>query len=536
MHDIIIRNGTLIDGTGAPRVRMDVAIDGSRIAGAYRPSEGKGSMVIDADGMVVCPGFVDIHTHSDFYLLSCPLAESKIRQGVTTELVGNCGGSAAPLVGPARKAAEESARDLWVEVSWASFDEYLLRLADVRTSVNVASLVGADTLRLGVIGAGDRPPSSDELATMNKLLADSMVEGAFGVSSGLIYAPGCFARTDELVSLASTAASLGGMYASHIRGEGRTLVEAVAEAITIGRESGCRVQISHHKACGERNWGLVEKTLAMIETARSEGVDVALDVYPYMASATSLDTILPPWVREGGKEMELSRLRDPSVRERVKKELPLRETEWENTVAEDGWGNIVMLGFKKEHNRRFENRSVQSVSDEIGKDPAECAFDLLVDEELGVGAIFHEISEDDVRRVISHPLAAVGSDGESEAPYGPTGASPTHPRSYGTFPRAIRRYSVEEGLISLEDAVRKMTSFPAERIGLNDRGAVRRGMAADIVVFDPDRIRDTATYEDSHRYAEGIVHVLVNGLLTIEDGEHTRERAGHVLRHKVSVS
>lgn len=536
MHDILIRSGTIIDGTGAPRVRMDLAIDGTRVAGAYKPSEGKASMTIDAEGMVVCPGFIDIHTHSDLYLLSCPLAESKIRQGVTTELVGNCGGSAAPLVGQAREAERRSAKDLWVDVTWSTIDEYLLRLADVRTSVNVASLVGADTLRLGVIGAEDRPPSDDELATMNKLLADAMVEGAFGVSSGLIYAPGCFARTEELISLATTAASLGGMYASHIRGEGRTLVEAVAEAIRIGRDAGCRVQISHHKACGERNWGKVGETLAMIEAARSDGVDVAFDVYPYTASSTALDTILPPWVREGGRGPELAKLRDPTVRERIKRELPDRDTVWENTVAEDGWANIVMLGFKVEGNRRHENRSVQSVADELGKDPADCAMDLLIEEELGVGAVFHEISEEDVKRVISHPLAMVGSDGESEAPYGPTGSSPTHPRSYGTFPRTIRRYSIEMGLFSLEDAVRKMTSMPAARMGLADRGTLARGMAADVVVFDPERIRDTATYEDSHRYAEGIVHVLVNGLLTIEDGEHTKERAGQVLRHRVSVS
>jgi len=535
VHDIIIRGGTVIDGTGSPRKKADVAVDGARIREFYGPSEGRGALVIDAEGLVVCPGFVDIHTHSDLYLMSCPLAESKIRQGVTTELVGNCGGSEAPLVGIARKVQADRAKDLWVDVNWSTFDEYLLRLADVKTSVNVGSLVGADTLRLGVIGADDRPPSEDEQAEMDRLLADAMLEGAFGVSSGLIYAPGCFAKTEELVSLARTAGALGGMYASHIRGEGRTLVKAVSEAITIGRESGCRVQISHHKACGERNWGLVDRTLAMIEQARKEGVDVAFDVYPYTASSTALDTILPPWVREGGNEKEMERLRDPNVREAMKKEFGDRDTPYENTVAEDGWANIVMLGFRKDENRRFENRSVQSVADELGKDPAETAFDLLVAEELKVGAVFHEISEDDVKKVVSHPLSMIGSDGDSEAPYGPTGSSPTHPRSYGTFPRAVRRYCMDTGLVPLEDMVRKMTSWPAERIGLRDRGTIARGMAADIVAFDPEKIRDLATYEDSHRYAEGIVHVLVNGSLTIEDGEHTKERAGQVLRHKVTV-
>lgn len=536
MHDLVIRNGTIIDGTGAARKKMDLAIDGTRIAGLYKPSECKGAITIEAEGMVVCPGFVDIHTHSDISLLSCPLAESKIRQGVTTELMGNCGGSAAPLVGLARKAAQDHAKDLWVEVTWSTFDEYLLRMADVRTSVNVASLVGAETLRLGVVGADDRPPTDDELARMNKLLADSMIEGAFGLSTGLIYAPGCFAKTEEIISLATTAASLGGMYASHIRGEGRTLVEAVMEAIQIGRESGCRVQVSHHKATGEKNWGLVEKTLELMDTARREGVDVAFDVYPYTASATALDTILPPWARDGGKEKEMERLRDPHAREKMMAEFPNRDTDWENTVAEDGWTNIVMLGFKNAANKRFENRSVQSVADELGKEPAEVALDLILDEQLGVGAIFHEMSEDDVKRVISHPLSMIGSDGEAEAPYGPTGSSPTHPRSYGTFPRALRRYSIEMGLMTLEETIYKMTSRPAQVIGLPDRGAIAKGMAADIVVFDPERIRDVATFDDSHRYPEGIVHVLVNGQMTVQDGEHTREKAGQVLRHKVSVS
>lgn len=532
MHDILVKNGTFIDGTGAPRRKADLAIDGTRVAGVYGPSEGKGALVLDAEGMVVCPGFIDIHTHSDLYLLSCPLAESKIRQGVTTELLGNCGGSAAPLVGPARKATQASAKDLWVDVTWSTMDEYLLRMADVRTSVNVATLVGAETLRHGVIGAEDREPTSDEMDEMNRLLSDSMLEGAFGLSSGLIYAPGCFAKTEELIALAKTVAASDGLYASHIRGEGRTLVEAVAEAIRIGRESGCRVQVSHHKACGERNWGLVSKTLPMMEEARAEGVDVAFDVYPYTASSTALDTILPPWAREGGKETELGRLRDPQTCARIKKELLDPDTGWENTVAEDGWSNIVMLGFKKDANKRFENRSVQSVADELAKDPADLALDLLVDEGLGVGAVFHEISEDDVRTVISHPLAMVGSDGDSEAPYGPTGSSPTHPRSYGTFPRALRRYSIDSGPMTLEEAVNKMTARPAERMGLGDRGVLAKGMAADVVVFDPARVRDVATYEDSHRYPEGIIHVLVNGLLTVEDSEHTKERAGQVLRHR----
>ena len=536
MHSILIKNGTVIDGTGAPATKRDVGIDGSKISGIYKESEAEGTMVIDAKGMIVCPGFIDIHTHSEVCLLGLPLAESKIRQGVTTELVGNCGGSPAPLLGPARDAAVEHCKTHFVDLNWTTMDEYLLRLADLRTSVNVCSLVGADTLRSGVIGLDDVKATDGQLEQMKQLLADAMVQGAFGLSSGLIYAPGCYAPTEELIALAAVSSSLGGFYASHIRGEGRTLVEAVAEAIRIGREAHSRVQISHHKACGRHNWGLVDKTLRMIEDARSEGIDVAMDVYPYTASSTYLDTILPPWMRDGGKVEILRRLREGPTRERAKEEFKNRMTPWENTVAEDGWENIVLAGFKRPENRRFENRSVKAIADELGKDPADVAFDLLAEEDLEIYAIFHEMSEDDVTKVIRHPLSAIGSDGESEAPYGPTGNVATHPRSYGTFPRVLRRYALDMKVISLEEAVRKMTSWPAERMGLQNRGVLAKGMAADVVVFDPSKVRDVATFEDSHRYAEGVVHVLVNGAVTIQNGEHTKERAGQVLRHAPKIS
>jgi len=537
MHEILVKNGTLIDGTGHPRRSADVGIDGPRIAGVYEPGTASGTMVLDVTGMIVCPGFVDIHTHSDIHVLGCPLAESKIRQGVTTELVGNCGGSAAPLLGSAVGIYEEYAKEVDVEVTWRTMDEYLLKLADTRSSVNIATLVGADTLRSGVIGLKDRPPSAQEQEDMNDLLAEAMTQGAYGVSSGLIYAPGCYAATPELVSLARVAARLGGFYSSHIRGEGKTLLSAVQEAITIGAEAGCRVQISHHKAIGPRNWSLVDKTLVMIDAARSKGVDVAFDVYPYTASSTSLDSILPPWARDGGKKAILARLRDSDTRERIKQEfLDLEATDWENTIAEDGWDRIVLNGLKKPENKQFENRTVQDLASGLGKKPEDAALDLLLEEDLGVMAIFHEISEDDVKKVLSHPLACVGSDGEIEAPYGPTSDAQTHPRSYGTFPRVLRRYSLDMGLFSLEEAIRKMTAWPAERIGLRDRGVIAPRMAADVVVFDPKRVRDMATFEDSHRYAEGIVHVLVNGLPTIQNGEHTKERAGQVLRHSVGKS
>jgi len=536
MHDIIIRGGVLIDGTGAPGVRRDVAVDGTKIGGVYKEGEGEAAMTIDVDGMVVCPGFVDIHTHSDLSLLAVPLAESKVRQGVTTELVGNCGGSAAPLVGQARDAIKEAAQQACVEANWTTVEEYLLRFADIKTSVNVGTLVGAETLRVATVGYGDSSASEEQLRQMNGLLAQAMLEGAFGVSSGLIYAPGCYATTEELISLASTAASLGGFYATHLRNEGHGLVGAVGEAIRIGEESRCRVQISHHKACGKRNWGLVKTTLKMIDEARTRGVDVAVDVYPYTASSTYLEAILPPWAREGGTESTIARLKDAETQARIRAEFKDPNTPWENTVFEDGWDDIVLCGFSETRNKHLENRSVADIARELGKEPDEAALDILIDERLRVGAVFHEMSDDDVVTVIRHPVSCIASDGESEAPYGPTGSAPTHPRSYGTFPRAIRRYALNLKAVPLEEMIRKMTSMPAARMGLRERGRIANGMAADIVVFDPERIRDNATFADSHLYAEGIVHVLVNGSLTVSAGEHTKERAGQVLRHVPSVS
>ena len=535
MHDILIKDGTVVDGSGRPGLPRDVAIDGAKIAGTYKHSEAKASMTIDAKGMVVCPGFIDIHSHSELHLLANPLAESKIRQGVTTELVGNCGGSAAPAIGSARTSLADYAKPLYVKLDWTTMDEYLLRLTDLRTSVNVATLVGASTIRSAVMGGCDSAPTAAQLTQMKELLVDAMLQGAYGLSSGLIYAPGCYATTEELVTLACISSSLGGFYASHIRGEGLTLVKAVEEAITIGREANTRVEISHHKACGRRCWGTVVTTLKMIEDARAKGIDVAFDVYPYTASCTSLDTILPPWAREGEKEDVISRIKAPETRQRIRKEMETRSDSWEAIAAEDGWENIYLIGLKKAQNRKFENRPVSEVATELGREPGEVALDLIVDEDLMVGGIFHEISEDDVMKVMSHPLASIGSDGEAEAPYGPTSECASHPRAYGTFPRVLKRYVREKKLLTLEEAVRKMTSLPAERIGLKDRGTIAPGMAADIVVFDPDGVSDTATFEDSHRFPTGIKCVLVNGLVTVMDGDHTKERAGRVFRHQPSV-
>lgn len=535
MHSILIAGGTVIDGAGLPGRRLDVAIDGARIAGLYKESASKATVVIDARGMIVCPGFIDIHTHSDLTLVCNPLAESKIMQGVTTELVGNCGSSPTPAIGNARQVLAKAAARMEVDVDWATLDEYFLRLQHLRTSVNVAALVGAETVRRAVLGPDDVQPDAGQLSRMKSLVADGMLQGAHGISSGLIYAPGCYATTEELIALASVSASFGGIYASHIRGESSTLVKAVEEAIRIGREARVRVEISHHKACGRRNWGTVSTTLGMIESARSEGVDVAFDVYPYTAACTALDSVLPPWAREGDPEKEIARLRDPETRARLKLEVNTLTDAWEASAAEDGWENIVVIGLKKPENKVFENKSVAEIAKAQSKDPTDAAFDLIADEETSVYAIYHDINEADVMKVISHPLGSIGSDGESVCPYGPLGESIEHPRSYGTFPRVIRRYALDSHAFPVEEAVRKMTSWPAERIGLTDRGILAKGMAADVVIFDPKKIADRATFEDPHRFPDGISTVIVNGTVTVSEGKHTKERAGLVLRHKPAV-
>jgi len=536
LHNILIEGGTVVDGTGSLGEPLDVAIDGAKIARLCKRSEAKGAIRIDARGLIVCPGFIDIHSHSEFQLLTNPLAESKIRQGITTELVGNCGSSPAPAIGVARESLAGYAELAEVKLNWVTMDEYLLRLSNLKTSVNVATLVGAGTLRECVIGNSDAKAGEDELARMNQLLADAMLQGGIGLSSGLIYVPGCFASTEELVSLASTSASLGGFYASHIRGEGRTLIKAVEEAIRIGREAHSRVEISHHKACGRPSWGTVDRTIAMIEQAREQGVDVSFDVYPYTASCTALDTLLQPWAREGSDEEIIARIRDPQTRKRIIHEFVTPTESMEDIVTDTGWENINVVGLMSDVYRSFDNKTIAEIAEAMGKDPAETTLDILVEENLQPYAIFHEMAEDDVIKVICHPLAAIGSDGEAETPYGPSGKHATHPRAYGTFPRALRKYAIDKKLVPMEELIRRMTSWPAQRIGLQNRGVLASGMAADVVAFDPEKIRDLATYEDSHRYPEGIECVIVNGAVTIDHGEHTKERAGQVLRHKPSIA
>jgi len=534
MYEVLIRNGRVVNGTGNPWFRADLAIEKGRIAAIGRLADEPADIVIDAEGLVVCPGFIDMHSHSDLTLLINPLAESKVRQGVTTEVTGNCGSSAAPLNDLLREEILRTVpmvREAGLELTWSTLGEYGRLLEERGISLNVAPLVGNANLRVLALGFENRPPTQDELEQMKRILAQAMKEGAFGMSTGLIYPPSCYADTKELVELARVVAEYGGIYATHIRGEGATLIQAVREAIEIGEKAGVPVEISHHKASGRANWGRVRQTLRMMEEARERGVDVTCDVYPYTAGSTGLDALLPAGAYEGGVEKLLERLRDPEARRKIREEM-MRS--WEDrgpdTLGAPEW-SCIMISYCRGH-PELEGRTIEEIARERNVDPFDLVFDLLIEEEASVGIVLFTMCEEDMRRVLVHPLSMIGSDSSARAPYGVLGKGKPHPRTYGTFPRILGRYVREERLLTLEEAIRKMTSLPAQKLGLRDRGVIHEGAWADLVILDPERVIDQATYQDPHRYPVGIEYVLVNGVIVIEREKHTKALPGRVLRHR----
>jgi N-acyl-D-amino-acid deacylase len=527
--DLKIEGATVIDGTGAAGARTDVGVRDDRIVAVGDLSREHAGRSLNASGKVLAPGFIDMHSHSDWRLWENRRAESKIRQGVTTEVVGNCGFSPAPV-------SPEFIDDLrgfalhvppGMDFSWRSFGDYLSAFDAGGLALNVAQLVGHGTLRIAAMGFARRAPTAGELAKMRSLLAAAMDDGAFGMSTGLIYAPGSYSDTAEIVEVAHAAARGRGFYASHMRGEGATLLQAVTEAITVGREANMPVQISHLKAAGKPNWGKVADALALIDSARAEGLDVLADAYPYIASSTSLRTLLPDWALEGGVDAMLGRLKDSGARSQIRDALTTERGE--SMALRVGWDNIMIVGTVAR--RDAEGKRLHEVAAARKLDPVEAIFELLTDERGRCGVILFQMDEADLRRALAHPAVMVGSDGSSLAPTGPTAAMKPHPRSYGTFPRVLGEYAREQRTVSLPQAVHKMTGLPARRLGLRDRGTIRTGARADLVVFDPRRVIDVATYDAPHRYPVGIEHVLVNGRFVIKDGEHTGSLPGRVLRH-----
>ncbi len=526
--DLVIRGGTVVDGTGGPPWKADLGIVGDTIEALGAIDPGQGARVVDVGGFHVAPGFIDIHTHSDSGILRYPQAESRVFQGVTTEVTGNCGGSAAPRP-PDRPGSEvgELERELLdeygIEDSWTDVASYFDVLERVGISVNHALLLGHGTLRGNVAGSENRPLSGEDRIQVLQALERGLDQGAFGLSTGLEYVPGRFTPTDEILEMARVVARRGCLYASHIRNEETMLLEAVDEALQVGRLSGARVQVSHLKAAGQPNWGKQVAALDLIEGARADGVEVLADAYPYTAYSTGISIFLPAWAADGGRTALLERLADADARARIRDALAER-------VRQDpgDFNLIVISSLRSAENREIIGKDLDQIADLWGMEPVDALLRLM-EEERSVGFIGHGMSEENVDRVLSHPLVMVGSDGSSMAPHGEAARSRPHPRSYGTFARVLGHYSRDRGIFDLPTAVRKMTSMPAGQIGLNDRGRVARGMKADLTVFDASQVRDTATFDNPHRFAEGIHSVIVNGQVVVEQKTHTGARPGQVL-------
>jgi N-acyl-D-amino-acid deacylase len=515
MFDIKLVHGQVFDGTGKPPVCADVGIVGDRITAVGDLGAAEARLVLEAGHHVVCPGFIDVHSHSDAYLLIEPSAASKVYQGITAEVIGNCGSSAAPRLGAAQIPSDWRTHAYPGE--WRTLAEYRRLLERVRPAVNVVALVGHNVLRASVMGYEGRPARSEEIQAMAHLLEESLEAGGRGLSTGLIYPPGMYATEEEILTLAAVVARRGGLYTSHMRSESSGLLDALKETIGVGRKTGVRVQVSHLKTSGRLNWPLVDSALELMQGARKEGLAVAADRYPYTSSCTDLDVIFPHWATEGGREAELARLRDPSVRAKLRAELL--------AVRPDrSWGSIT-IGSTSETNARFRGMPLEQAAEALGLEPVDAALHLIETDNLATSAFFQGMSDSNLWRILGEPYVMIGSDASLRAPWGPLSHDYPHPRAYGSFPRFLRA-ALDERTVPLAEALRKITSLPAEQFGLHGRGVLAEGNQADIVVFNPATLRDRATYSDPHQFSEGVAHLLVNGRVTIRDGALTGERAG----------
>ena len=520
---LVVRNGTVCDGTGGPPRTADVAVDGDRIV-AVGEVAATGAVEIDARGMAVAPGFIDIHSHADLSLLVNPRAESRVRQGVTLEVVGQDGSSIGPWSdGAFELTRDRYRRDFGVEIDFRDPGGFLDRIDRERPAVSVASMIGHGTIRGLVVGAADRPATASEIERMRALVREGLSGGAVGLSTGLEYTPGGFARLDELVALAGELRGTIYPYASHMRNEDDRLLAALEEALHVGRVAGVAVQVSHLKAQGERNHWKADAALAAIEAARAAGVDVHFDRYPYVAYATGLSNLFPASARAGGTARFLAWLANPET-------APALERACRDKIALLGSWDAVQITRIGGTNAAARGRRLGELAAELGEDPYALTVRLLRDAGGSVGMIGFGMSEDNTERMLSHPLGMVCSDGGAYAPYGPLSRSSPHPRGYGSFPRVLGHYVRERGAMSLESAVHKMSGLPARKLGLSDRGVLRAGAVADIVVLDPDTVRDRATFDDPHQYPEGIGHVVVSGVHTIRDGEQTGQLGGRAVR------
>jgi N-acyl-D-amino-acid deacylase len=529
-HDVILRGGTVYDGSGSAPVVVDLAIDDGRISALGALQDETGRREIDVSGLAVSPGFINMLSWATESLIEDGRAMSDIMQGVTLEIMGE-GNSMGPLSEAMKIEMVRQQGDITYDIEWTTLGEYLEYLVDRGVSVNVASFLGAATPRVNVLGNADRAPDADELERMRELTREAMEEGAMGVSSALIYAPGFYAKTPELIALAEVAAGYDGMYISHMRSEGNALLEAFDEFLSITRTAGIRSEIYHLKAAGQANWPKMDLLIDRIEAARAEGLEITADMYTYTAGATGLDAAMPPWVQEGGLDEWIARLEDPAIRQQVITEMTTPTTEWENLYLAAGSAeNLLLVGFRNDDLKHFTGRTLAEVAAEYGTSPEETAIRLVIEDESRVGTVYFLMSEENVRKQIALPWVSFCSDAGAPATEGAFLKSNPHPRAYGNFSRLLGRYVRDEQVIPLEEAVRRLTSLPAHNLGIGDRGRLEVGYFADVVVFDPAAITDRATFEDPHQYAAGMRYVFVNGILVLNDGRHTGATPGMVVR------
>jgi N-acyl-D-amino-acid deacylase len=533
MSSFLIRGAQVIDGSNKEPFRGDIAVENGMITEVLPSIKGGGKAVVEADGLVAAPGFIDIHSHTDLTIFKHPLAESKAFQGVTTEVIGNCGIGAFPVIHERRAVLTDYLKMHEFHLpsdglSWDNFTQYADQLDRVGLGLNLAPLVAHGALRIAILGAEDRIPGNKEFERMKNLLIDSLEQGAWGLSTGLIYPPGSFAKTEELVDLAKIVALYGAIYTSHIRGEGATLMEALDEAIRIGKKGGVRVEVSHLKAIGKDNWGRGKEALLELEKARQGGVDIAADQYPYEATSTSLTALVPPWAHAGGVNELLRRLASPNAAKRLQAEI-LREMN-----QRGGPDRIVIAEIGSAKNKELSGKNISQIAEIWRCTPEIAVMRLLLEEKAAVGAVYFSLSDEDVSAILSSDQVSVGSDGMGMNAKEDLGTS-THPRSYGTFPRILGVYARAKGTLSMAKAIYKMTGLAAGRLGLKNRGFIKPGFIADLVLFDPLTIQDRSTFDHPHQYATGVVYTWVNGCPTVQEGILTGNTPGRVLR-KRSVS
>ncbi len=532
MIDYLIKNGLIFEGSGSNPVEANIGIKGDRIA-YIGNDEIPALNVIEAKGLVVSPGFIDTHAHSEFTLLADGRAEGKLSQGITTEVNGNCGLSAAPLYGEAFERRETDLKEFGIKERWSTFREYFDILKEMGIAINFATLCGHGNIRASVIGYKNASPDENTINKMKKLLSDAVKDGAMGLSTGLIYPPGVYSKTEELIELCKVLVTPpnpplakggqggAGIYASHMRSEGDELIEAIEEVIRIGRDSGVKVHVSHIKTAGERNWWKADKVIELLESARSAGINLTCDRYPYIAANTDLDTILPSWVHDGGVGEELRRLKDPETAKKIKEEIGMRDDSY--------WKGIYISSVAKSENKWMEGENIFDIALKLEKRPVDALFEILIDAKVRTGAIFFSMNEDNLKKFLSLPYAMIGSDSSVRSFSGPTCTGKPHPRGFGSFPRFIGKYVREEGLMSLSEAIRKITYLPAVTFGLKEHGLIKEGFYADIVLFDYERIIDRATFKEPYKKAEGINCVFVNGKLALIEGEFAGRLSGRII-------